>query len=136
MKTIPRCGPAVAALSLWLAPLVVSGCRTLCLQVGGDWCCARAGKPCAEDPDCCSGQVCRQDGLCVGELCDNASSNGGADGAQLPDPSTGYCIRLGGQMVPPGELATICVLPDGTERDLWELYCGDCFDPSACGSVD
>ena len=136
MKTTPSYSPAIATLPLWLVPLVSSGCGAFCLQVGGDSCCAQAGESCAEDADCCSGQVCRQDGLCVGEVCDTTSSSGGADGAQLPDPSAGYCTRLGGEYRieegVDGQVG-ICVLPDGTERDTWELYCGDCFDRSACG---
>ncbi len=51
------------------------------------------------------------------------------------DPSQVYCRQIGGQLgVTSGEGGQVglCVLPDGTEHDAWELYCADCGHP-ICG---
>ena len=55
--------------------------------------------------------------------------------AGLPNPASVYCGVIGGELrIEQDEAGQygICVLPDGTEREEWELYCGDCQAEPYC----
>ena len=53
----------------------------------------------------------------------------------LPNPASLYCSEIGGDLRIEGDERGkhgICVLPDGTDRPEWELYCGDCDAQAFC----
>ena len=71
------------------------------------------------------------------DLCEELDRRLGVDAnksirAQIPNPAAVYCDLAGGE---PG-LDGACVLPDGTEREQWDLYCSDCPDSMWCYFVD
>jgi uncharacterized protein len=49
---------------------------------------------------------------------------------ELPNPASVYCEEVGGQVdireEPDGSQYGVCVFPDGSECDEWDLYRGDC----------
>ncbi len=58
----------------------------------------------------------------------------------LPNPAAAHCEEMGwGYEIstdPDGSRYGVCILPNGTERDAWEVYYGahpDCLPPSAGG---
>jgi putative hemolysin len=59
----------------------------------------------------------------------------------MPDPAALYCERIGGELRVERDADgawqyLACVLPDGTTREEWELYCTDCPDADACYGWD
>lgn len=57
----------------------------------------------------------------------------------LPDPSSVYCRQIGGDIQMETNEAGqygVCVLPDGAERDTWELFCSECPDVPYCSWAD
>lgn len=56
-------------------------------------------------------------------------------GVRMPNPASLYCAQIGGEghieETEAGQIG-ICVLPDGTEHNQWDLYCGDCQDRGVC----
>jgi putative hemolysin len=60
----------------------------------------------------------------------NGNSGDDGDNSGVPNPSAVYCKECGGTIEiredPKGGQYGVCVFPDGSECDSWDLYRGDC----------
>lgn len=72
--------------------------------------------------------------------CDSGETKSNEDAEQkvgMPNPAYTYCIDVKGGKVEdrPGESGEvgICILPDGTEIEVWELFRQDHPQPDATG---
>ena len=124
MRVTPRRYVHVAVQMLALTVLFLSGCNA--------WC-APAVNSCTKDDDCGSGLICEL-GVCI-DPCYVTCAPGSHD-ICMPNPASVYCHRMGGtsrsETNEHGQIS-ICILPDGTEREHWELYCTDCPHVNYCG---
>jgi putative hemolysin len=74
------------------------------------------------------GSQCEEWAFFRGECSPGGEAAEGASlgGMEIPNPASAYCIEVGGtseiRTADDGSQYGICVLPDGTERDEWELY--------------